>query len=105
AARSFVQKRAGDREILVGLDSAILIGHPAAISSALILVPIAIVLSIILPGNRVILFADLAVIPFLVAMAAPVVGGNVLRMVIIGTVTLAVGFYVATALAPLFTSA
>jgi PTS system galactitol-specific IIC component len=33
AARSFVQKRAGDREILVGLDSAILIGHPAAISS------------------------------------------------------------------------
>lgn len=105
AAREFVQRRAGNREINIGLDSAILIGHPAAISSALILVPIAILLSVVLPGNRVILFADLAVIPFLVAMAAPVTNGNVFRMVIIGTVTLAVGFYVATALAPLFTSA
>ena len=67
--------------------------------------PIAIVLSIILPGNRVILFADLAVIPFIVAMTAPLLKGNVFRMVIVGTVTLALGFYVANALAPLFTSA
>ena len=87
-----------------GLISAILIGHPAAISSALILVPIAILLSVICPATSVILFADLAVIPFIVALAAPVTNGNVFRMVIIGTVTLAVGFYVANGLAPLFTS-
>lgn len=105
AAQEFVRKRTGDRELLVGLDSAILIGHPAAISSSLILVPIAIILSVILPGNRIILFADLAVIPFIVAMTAPLLKGNVFRMVIVGTVTLAVGFYVANALAPLFTSA
>ena len=105
AAHEFVRKRAGDRELLVGLDSAILIGHPAAISSSLILVPIAILLSVILPGNRVILFADLAVIPFIVAMTAPVLRGNVFRMVVVGTVTLAAGFYVANALAPLFTNA
>ena len=105
AAREFVQRHAGAREINIGLDSAILIGHPAAISSSLILVPIAILLSVILPGNHVILFADLAVIPFLVAMAAPVVKGNIFRMVIIGTVTLAIGFYVANSLAPLFTDA
>lgn len=105
AAQEFVRKRTGDRELLVGLDSAILIGHPAAIASSLILVPIAIILSIVLPGNRVILFADLAVIPFIVAMTAPLLRGNVFRMVVVGTVTLAVGFYVANALAPLFTSA
>jgi galactitol PTS system EIIC component len=105
AAQEFVRRRTGDRELLVGLDSAILIGHPAAISSSLILVPIAIILSIILPGNRVILFADLAVIPFIVAMTAPLLKGNVFRMVIVGTFTLAVGFYVANALAPLFTAA
>jgi PTS system galactitol-specific IIC component len=70
-----------------------------------VLVPIAILLSIILPGNQVILFADLAVIPFVVALAAPVTNGNVLRMVIIGTVTLAIGFGLAGGLAPLFTSA
>ena len=94
AAREFIQKRSGgqvaeDRGINIGLDSAILIGHPAAISSALLLVPIAILLSVILPGNRVILFADLAVIPFIVALTAPLLNGNVLRMVIVGTVTLA----------------
>lgn len=105
AAQEFVRKRTGDRELLVGLDSAILIGHPAAISSSLILVPIAIILSIILPGNRVILFADLAVIPFIVALTAPLLKGNVFRMVIVGTVTLVIGFYVANALAPLFTNA
>ncbi|HHJ06855.1 MAG TPA: PTS sugar transporter subunit IIC, partial [Anaerolineae bacterium] len=38
AARDFMQKRASGREIYVGLDSAILIGHPSAISSSLILV-------------------------------------------------------------------
>ncbi|WP_245753287.1 PTS galactitol transporter subunit IIC [Paraburkholderia sartisoli] len=105
AAQAFVRKRTGDRELLVGLDSAILIGHPAAISSSLILVPIAIILSIILPGNHVILFADLAVIPFIVALTAPLLKGNVFRMVVVGTVTLAIGFYVANALAPLFTHA
>ncbi|WP_322106875.1 PTS galactitol transporter subunit IIC [Paraburkholderia sp. J41] len=105
AAQEFVRKRTGDRELLVGLDSAILIGHPSAISSSLILVPIAIILSVVLPGNRVILFADLAVIPFIVALTAPLVKGNVFRMVVIGTVTLAIGFYVANALAPLFTHA
>lgn len=103
AAREFMQKRAAGREIYIGLDSAILVGHPAAISSSLLLVPIAILLSIILPGNRVILFADLAVIPFVVALFAPLMRGNIVRMVIAGTLELAVGFYIATALADFFT--
>jgi PTS system galactitol-specific IIC component len=105
AAREFMRRRAGGREIYIGLDSAILIGHPAAISSALVLVPVAILLSAILPGNRVILFADLAVIPFVVAMFAPLMRGNIFRMIVAGTITLAVGFYIATAMADLFTSA
>ncbi len=105
AAREFMQKRAAGREVYIGLDSAILIGHPAAISSALILVPIAILLSVILPGNRVLLFADLAVIPFVVAMFAPITRGNVVRIVIIGTVALILGFYVSNDMAPLMTEA
>ncbi|HPC05824.1 MAG TPA: PTS transporter subunit IIC, partial [Anaerolineaceae bacterium] len=103
AAREFMKKRAAGREIYIGLDSAILIGHPAAISSSLLLVPIAILLSIILPGNRVILFADLAIIPFVVALFAPLMKGNIFRMVIAGTLELLVGFYFATGLADIFT--
>jgi len=105
AAREFMQRRAAGRDIYIGLDSAILIGHPAAISSALVLVPIAILLSIILPGNRVILFADLAVIPFVVALFAPLMRGNIVRMIIAGILELGLGFYVATSMAPIFTGA
>lgn len=105
AARDFLHKRASDREIYIGLDSAILIGHPAAISTALLLVPIAILLSLILPGNQVILFADLAVIPFVVAGFAPIMRGNIFRMVIAGIVVLGLGFYIGTALAPAMTAA
>lgn len=105
AAREFMQKRASGREIYIGLDSAILIGHPAAISAALVLVPIAILLSIILPGNQVILFADLAIIPFVVALMAPLMKGNIVRMIVAGTLELAVGFYIATGLSGVFTQA
>ena len=105
AARDFMKKRAGGREIYIGLDSAILIGHPASISAALVLVPIAILLSIILPGNHVLLFADLAVIPFVVALFAPLMKGNIFRMIVAGTLELIAGFYIASGMADFFTSA
>jgi PTS system galactitol-specific IIC component len=105
AARDFMQRRASGRDIYIGLDSAILIGHPAAISTALLLVPTAIVLSLILPGNQVILFADLAVIPFVVALFAPLMKGNIFRMWIAGVIELGIGFYIATSMANLFTGA
>ena len=105
AARDFMKRRVSGREIYIGLDSAILIGHPAAISASLVLVPIAILLSLILPGNKVILFADLAIIPFVVALFAPLMKGNIVRMIVAGTLELAVGFYLATSMAPIFTQA
>jgi PTS system galactitol-specific IIC component len=103
AAREFMSKRASDREVYIGLDSAVLVGHPSAISTGLLLVPIAIGLSLILPGNRMILFADLAVLPFLTSQIAPMAKGNIVRMVFVGTFLLAIGFYVANALAPAIT--
>jgi len=105
AAREFMQKRASGREVYIGLDSAILIGHPAVISASLLLVPIAILLSVILPGNRMLLFADLAIFPFVIALTGPITKGNVVRMVLIGTVIIIAGFYIANAMAPLMTDA
>ncbi|MBT7040173.1 MAG: PTS sugar transporter subunit IIC [Bacteroidetes bacterium] len=103
AARDFMAKRASGREIYIGLDSAVLVGHPSAISTGLLLVPIAILLSMILPGNRMLLFADLAVLPFLASQIAPMAKGNIVRMVSVGTVLLIFGFYIANALAPVIT--
>lgn len=105
AAREFMQKRYNGRDFYIGLDSAILIGYPAAFSSSLILIPLLIVMSFILPGNRVLVFADLAIVPFVVAMCAPVMKGNVLRIVIAGLITLGGGFYFGNSMADLFTTA
>ena len=105
AARDFMSKRAGSREINIGLDAAILIGHPSSIATALLLVPITIVLAIILPGNRMMPFADLAAIPFFVCMFAPITRGNVARMTILGTLAAIAGLYLASWMAPLQTMA
>jgi PTS system galactitol-specific IIC component len=103
AARDFMSKRASGREVNIGLDAAVLVGHPSAISTGLLLAPIAILLSIILPGNRMILFADLAVLPFLTSQIAPMAKGNIIRMVFVGTFLLIFGFYFANAIAPVIT--
>ncbi|MCK4741037.1 MAG: hypothetical protein KAS80_02005, partial [Anaerolineales bacterium] len=105
AAREFMNKRFGGGEVYIGLDSAILIGHPAPLTASLVLTPIVIVLAIILPGNRFLPFADLAVFPFLFAMMAPILRGNVGRMVIIGTLASIMGLYMGTWMAPIITQA
>ena len=47
AAADFMKKRSSSRQDLyIGLDSALLVGHPSAISSALIMVPVTIFLAI-----------------------------------------------------------
>jgi PTS system galactitol-specific IIC component len=99
AAREFLQKRAGGREIYLGLDSAIAIGHPASIATSLIMVPIVLVLAVILPGNRVLPFGDLATIPFIVCMMIPVVRGNVVRAAITSTIVMIPTLYIMNALA------
>jgi galactitol PTS system EIIC component len=99
AAREFLTKRAGGRDLYLGLDSAIAIGHPTAIATSLIMVPIILVLAVILPGNRVLPFGDLATIPFIVCMMIPVVRGNVVRATITGTVVMIPTFYIMNALA------
>lgn len=108
AAREFMKRRFAGGEFFIGLDSAILIGHPAAIATALLLVPVTIGLAIGLSAlgvNRILPFADLAVIPFMVAMIAPITRGNIVRGVIIGTIVIAVGLIIGTTIAPLHTLA
>jgi PTS system galactitol-specific IIC component len=108
AAREFMKRRFAGGEFFIGLDSAILIGHPAAIATALLLVPVTIALAIGLSAlglNRILPFADLAVIPFMVAMIAPITRGNIVRGVIIGTIVIAVGLVLGTTIASLHTAA
>lgn len=103
AAREFMAKHFGDREIFIGLDAAVSLGEPSVIAVGLLLVPITILLAIVLPGNKLLPFADLAVIPFIVCLITAMSKGNVILALIVGTVVMACVLLMATNLAPIET--
>lgn len=104
AAQEFIQKKSTNRgKLYIGLDSAVGVGHPATLAVSLILVPLTIVLAAIIPGNKVLPFADLAVIPFALVMLVPVTRGNVFRTFVIGLLIISFGLLIATNIAPLHT--
>jgi len=105
SAKKYMREKFQDREFYIGLDSAIAIGHPSAISTALILVPLTIFLAVIIPGNSVLPFGDLATLPFMVVMIIPITKGNIFRSTLIGSIVIGVGLLIATNLAPMITSA
>ena len=103
SAREWLRKRFGESEFTIGLDAAVLLGHPSVIATALILTPITVFIAIILPGNKVLPFGDLATIPFIVAFIVGAARGNIIHSLIVGTIMIAVSLYAATDIAPLFT--
>ena len=103
SAREWLSKRFGEREIHIGLDAAVALGHPAVISTALILVPVTVALAVILPGNSLLPFGDLATIPFVVAFIVGAARGNIVHSVIVGTIMIGLSLYLATDVAPMFT--
>jgi PTS system galactitol-specific IIC component len=105
AARDFVQRRFPGRKLYIGLDSAIAVGSAAVIATSLLLVPITLLIALILPGNRVLPFVDLATIPFIVCMMVPIFRGNLVRSVIGGALVIGGGLWIATMIARVFTTA
>ncbi len=104
SVREFLQKKFAGRELHIGLDAALAVGHPALLSTALILVPITILLALIIPGNRVLPFGDLATIPFLLAFVVGATKGNIVHSVIAGTILMALSLLMATDFAPVYTA-
>lgn len=105
AANTFVQKRFPGREVNIGMDSALSVGHPAVLSSSLLLVPITILLAVILPGNTTLPFGDLATIPFVVCLMSAVFNGNIVRTVVGGTIYMTSILYITSWASPLVTKA
>lgn len=105
AANEFVKKRFPGRELYIGMDAALSVGHPAVLSSSLLLVPITILLSVVLPGNTTLPFGDLATIPFLICLMAAVFNGNIIRTVIAGSIYMVSILYITSWVAPLVTAA
>ncbi|MEG0752447.1 MAG: PTS transporter subunit IIC [Angelakisella sp.] len=104
AASSFITKHFSKRgKLYIGLDAAVGVGNPITIALSLILVPLTLILAIILPGNKVLPFGDLATLPYMFVLILPLCKNNGFRALIVGLVSLASGLYFATDLAGLHT--
>ncbi|HEY3592906.1 MAG TPA: PTS transporter subunit IIC, partial [Polyangiaceae bacterium] len=102
-AREYLQRRFPGRDLLIGLDAAVVIGHPANMAVALLSVPIMLVLAVVLPFNRMLPFADLAALPFYILWAVAAARGNMVRGLVNALVVLVVILWIGTSLGPLTT--
>lgn len=91
--------------LYIGMSPALVIGHPATLVVSLLLIPVIILLSVILPGNEFLPLASLAGMFYLFPLVLPITKGNVFKTFIIGLIILVGGVYLVTNLAPYFTLA
>lgn len=98
-ARNFIQKRFPGKEVYIGLDAAVATGHPTVVTVSLIMIPITLALAIILPYNRLLPYADFAVLPFTVIWAVVASRGNIVRSVLSSSVMMCGILFIATNMA------
>jgi len=91
--------------INIGMSPALVIGHPTTLVVSLLLIPCTLLLAVVLPGNEFLPLASLAGMFYVFPAVLPVTKGNVVKTFIIGLVSLTVGLYFVTDLAPWFTLA
>lgn len=89
----------------IGMSPALVIGHPVTLVVSILLIPVIIVLSFVLPGNKFLPLASLAGMFYLFPLVLPITKGNVFKTFIIGLVALVVGVYFVTNLSGAFTMA
>ncbi|MEI2682320.1 PTS galactitol transporter subunit IIC [Erwinia aphidicola] len=105
AAEAKLKAKFPGRDFYIGMDTALLIGEPSVLATGLLLIPVTVVLSVILPGNRVLPFVDLASLMFLLAMVTPFCKRNMFRMFITGTLIITCILYVGSDISPEYTQA
>ena len=94
-AKELMHKHFGeDADFYIGLDPAILLGDPEVVTAGILFIPITLLIAIIMPGNRILPFGDLATIGFFIAMAVAVHKGNLFRTLISGSCIMAMTIWI-----------
>ena len=93
-ARKRLSSKFKGQQFVIGLDPALLLGDPSVVSAGLLFIPLTLVIALIVPGNRVLPFGDLATIGFFVAMAVGIHKGNMFRTLISGSVIMFITIWI-----------
>ncbi len=94
----------GRRNLVIALDTGILMKNRSVMVTGLILMPIALVISLVLPGNRTLPLGDLPNLISVMALSVLLFRGNVFRAVIAGIPVVVTYLLIASKMAPLFTA-
>ncbi|MGF7059454.1 PTS galactitol transporter subunit IIC [Brassicibacter mesophilus] len=103
AAKNFFNTKFKGKEVYIGLDSAVTLGHPTTITVGILLIPITLLMAAILPGNKVLPLADLPFVPFFICMATIIHKGDMLRTLISSTINMILVLLIASWFTPYFT--
>lgn len=94
SAKKMLEKRFKGGNFYIGLDPALLLGDSTVVTASLIFIPLTILIAMIVPGNQVLPFGDLATIGFFVAMAVGIHKGNLFRTLISGSIIMYVTIWI-----------
>ena len=94
-----------NQKLNIGMSPALVIGHPTTLVVSILLIPVIIFLSVLLPGNKFLPLASLAGMFYLFPCVLPITKGNVPKTFVIGLVALVAGLFFVTNLTPAFTKA
>jgi PTS system galactitol-specific IIC component len=101
--KDFIRRRITKREIYIGLDPIILVGQPSVIALSVIIIPITVYISTVLPGNAVLPAADLIMIPFILLWIIIPSRGDIFRSFIIALIIMPLVLWITTDMGHLFT--
>lgn len=94
-AKELMHKHFGeDSEFYIGLDPAVLLGDPEVVTAGILFIPITLLIAIVMPGNRILPFGDLATIGFFIAIAVAVHKGNLFRTLISGSLIMTMTLWI-----------
>lgn len=94
------KSQSGEAEFYIGLDPAIILGDSEVVTVGLIFIPLTILIAIIVPGNTILPFGDLATIGFFIGIAVAVHRGNLFRSLISGCVIMFTTIWIASQAIP-----
>ena len=83
ASRKMIVSKLKRDDIRIALDCSTVIGHPAVIPTTLIMYPLALIISVILPGNQMIASVSLIIILWQSAAVNAITEGNIAHNIII----------------------
>lgn len=83
-AKKLLSDHFGNEGFYIGLDPAILLGDSQVVTAGLLFIPLTLLIAMLVPGNRVLPFGDLATISFFIAISVAVHRGNLFRTLISG---------------------